>query len=236
MEKLIDITGYADTYEQLIQMDAIPGEFYNVLEGFPFATFRKTDESEIRSINQKTNVIGWFENKAELESNVTKPHDNDIYIVGIDSPYTRYKATVRGKNIEWNEDGEEEKKIIRNYKTNNVFVKHQVQPEEGIFYSVGKEAPYDLYGLTSAWDECGAYISLTAKNKTALNWMRANPGEIAFTDGRFWLYTYEKRWQPIDIVEPIDNVSLHTYKMNDKKYRLREGCSAGTLEWFEPRG
>ena len=235
MEKLIDITGYAETYADLCKMDAFPGEFYNVLDELPFATYRKTDETEITSLKEETDVIGWFPNIAELESNVTKPKDNDVYIVGSDSPYTRKKAVVRGVEIHWEDDGEEEKKILKNYKTNNVFVKHQVEPEEGVYYSVGKQAPFELYGLSSAWENCGAFISLTAKNKSNLNWKSANPGEIAYTDGLFWLYTNDRKWLPLEIVEPLENYGKHAYKDKDKVYRLREARQSGMLEWFEPR-
>lgn len=235
MEKLIDITGYAETYTDLCKMDAFPGEFYNVLEGFPFTTYRKTDETEISSLKEETDVIGWFPNIAELESNVTKPKDNDIYIVGADSPYTRKKAVVRGVEIHWEDDGEEEKKILKNYKTSTAIAKQKIEPEEGIYYSVGKEAPFELYGLCSAWEACGSYISLTAKKKSSLDRMRANPGEIAFTDGLFWLYTNNGSWRMLEIIEPIENVSKHTYKSKEKNYRLREGRQGGMLEWFEPR-
>lgn len=235
MEKLIDITGYAETYNDLCKMEAYPGEFYNVLEGFPFTTYRKTDETEISSLKEETDVIGWFPNFAELQSNVTKPKDNDVYIVGPDSPFTRKKAVVRGVEIHWEDDGEEEKKILRNYKSDAAIMRQKLEPEEGIYYSVGKEAPFTLYGLCSSWEACGSYISLTAKNKSNLNWMTANPGEIAFTDGLFWLYTYERSWQILNIIEPIENVSKHAYLAKDKIYRLREGKLGGTLEWFEPR-
>ena len=235
MIKLIDITGYAESYDELCKMDAYEGEFYNVLDGFPFTTYRKTDSSEVGYLHETTDVIGWFLNRAELESNVRKPNDNDVYIVGSDSPYTRMKAVVRGIDIRWEEDGEEEKKILRNYKTKAVFAKRQVEPEEGIFYSMGKEAPYDLYGLRSAWEECGAFISLTARNKVTLNHMRANPGEVAYTDGLFWLYTNDFRWKLLETPEPLENVSKHSYLHNDKIYKLREGRVGGTLEFFEPR-
>ena len=235
MEKLIDISGYANTYAELCRKDAIPGEFYNCLEGYPFATYQKTDETEINYINETTDIIGWYENKAELESNVKKPKDNDVYIIGFAAPYTRYKAVVKDTDIKWVEDGEEEKKILKNYKTNNVFVKKQVEPEEGIYYSVGKEAPFQIYGLVSYWEECGFYISLTAKSKNSLNTMRAYPGEFAFAEGQFWLYTSDNSWKPMEIVEPIENVSKHAYLAKDKIYRLREGKFGGTLEWFEPR-
>lgn len=235
MEKLIDISGYANTYAELCRMDAFPGEFYNCLEGYPFTTYRKTDETELNYINEKTDIIGWYENRAELESNVKKPKENDVYIVGLDSPYTRYKAVINDSDIEWVEDGEEEKKILKNYKTNTAFTKRQVEPEEGIYYSVGKTAPYQIFGLVSYWEECGFYISVAAKNTNLLNSAKAYPGEFAFTEGQFWLYTNDKIWEPMEIIEPIGNVYKHAYKSGEKTYRLREGKLGGTLEWFEPR-
>ena len=228
MENLIDISGYAESYEKLCQKVAEDGEFYNVLENGFFTTYRKTGGTEVGDLLETTDVIGWYQVKAELESRVPKPNDQDVYIVGLESPFTRYKATVRGVDVKWEEDGQEVKKILKNYKNFNRTGNKPVLPEEGIFYSVGKEAPYKLYGTISTWEPVGHFISHTKLYARFL-------GEVACVNGLFYIHT-EDGWKPIEIKEPIENYTKHTYTTKDgTKCRIREGFALGTLEFYSPR-
>lgn len=229
MDRLVDISGWADSYNSLCHMDAIEGEYYNVLEDGFFTTYRKTGETELDYINEETDVIAWYQVFAELKSNVPNPNDNDVYIVGYSSPYTRYKAVVRGVDINWEEDGTEEKKILRNYKrfTPNKSAKPELK--EGIFYSVGTKAPYKVYGITSGWEPVGHIISNTKL------WGKYI-GEVAFVNGIFYLHTAYGVWEPIEYTEPIENYTKHNYVTKDgKKMKIREGFALGTLEFYSPR-
>lgn len=245
MEQLIPITGYAKTYEELCQKVAEPGEFYNVLEVQPFITYCKDEGIEIGDTTQTTDVIGWYKNKAELESNV-KPTEGDVYITGDYSPYTRWKAEYVNYVMTWVEDGEEEKKILRKFKNLAMLTRAKVQPEEGVYYAVGAEAPYKVYGVVSRWTPVGAFISHVVDDIKQL-WhktQKSNPGEIAYIKGNYYLFTGALRdhgegfegWVQIDIPEPIENVRNHVFVVNSgEHYKLREGQYPGTLEFFKPR-
>lgn len=233
MDLLIPITGYANTYEELCTRTAEEGEFYNVLTGKPFMTYCKTGETEIGATGEETDVLGWFPNTAELESNV-KPTDGDVYIIGLSEPYTRKKAVFEKGTVRWEDDGEENKKIVKNYKTNSMLGKAHLEPEEGIYYSVGKELPFKVYGVISSWEPVGAFISHFAKDIRGLNNRSISLGEIGYIEGAYYLYT-ENGWEQIDIYEPMENVYKHTYIKDGKKYRLRESPNFGNLEFFEPR-
>ena len=235
MNALIDITGYSDSYENLVTKVAMPGEFYNVLDGTPFTTYVKTDETEIGYQGKETDVLGWYQVKAELESNVVKPNDGDVYITGLSSPYTRWKATVRGIDIKWDEDGEEELKIVKNYKDLTRLGRAKLTPEEGIYYSLGKVAPYKLYGVISAWDPVGTFISYTAKSMKSLEQFGKGSGEVGLVNGLFYIHTSEG-WKQITIPEPIADYSKHTYvdRMGNI-CKIREGFALGTLEFYSPK-
>lgn len=241
MEQLIPITGYAKSYEELCNKVAMPGEYYNVIDGSPFMTYHKLDAAEIGDTLETTDVLGWYQVKAELESNVN-PNEGDVYIVGISAPYTRLKAQYVDYVMSWVEDGKEEKKIVKKYKNQAMLTRARLQPEEGIFYSVGSEAPYKVYGVVSQWEPVGVFISFVADKPEALNNIpvKNNPGEIAYVKGLYYLYTGEKKqgndgWTPIDIPEPIENIYKHVYKNKDERYKIREGVKLGTLELFSPR-
>lgn len=230
METLIDITGYADSYESLCHKTAMEGEFYNVLEDGFFRTYRKTGNTEIGDLLQETDVLGWFQVKAELESNVPKPNDGDVYIVGIAEPYTRYKATVRGVDIDWKPDGEETKKIVKNFKTVNTLGTKKREPEEGIYYSVGKQAPFKLYGVVSQWECVGSFISHVNKKYAS------GVGEIAYYKGSYFMHIGHCEWKQLDFPEPISNYPNHVYVSdNGTKSRIREGFTLGTLEFYSPK-
>ena len=230
MGNLIDITGFADSYETLCTKDATDGEFWNVLEDGFFTTYRKTGDTEVGDLLQETDVLGWFEQKAELESNVTKPNDGDIYIVGIAAPYTRWKAVVRGVDKSWEEDGEEEKKIVKNFKDVQRLGTRSRQAEEGIYYSIGKKAPYKLFGLVSHWEPVGSFIScVNAKYASGL-------GEVCYDHGLWFLHDGHWSWSQIEFPEPIQNYGQHEYFTKDgTKIKIREGFALGTLEFYTPR-
>jgi len=235
MDYLIDISGYADSYEELCnKKGTVEGEFWNVLDGNPFTTYVKTGSEELNSIEKQTDVLGWYKNTAELFSNVRKPNDQDVYITGEFAPYTRWKATVRGVDIKWDEDGSEELKIIKNYKTKTGMMRSRptLDPEE--FYSIGENAPFEIYGVLPAWEAIGTFISRTANKLAELNNTKLTLGTVAFIHGIFYLYT-ENGWKVLEIKEPIDNVDKHVYVVNDKKYKIREGMHLGTLEFYAPR-
>ena len=231
---LIDISGYAESYEELCNKEAIEGEFYNVLDGNPFTTYRKTGGREFNSIMEKTDVLGWYQNKAELESNVRKPNDQDVYIVGLCAPYTRWKATVRGIDVNWDEDGAEEKKIVKNYKDKLGLMRSRNQPETDIYYSIGEQTPYDIYGATAEWEPVGSFISRTGDKLDRFNNTKLIPGMVAFCFGIFYIYK-EKGWEVIKIKEPMRNIKLHTYADKKNCYRIREGLKLGTLEIYSPK-
>ena len=236
MEQLIPITGYAETYKELCNKIAMPGEYYNVLDPKPFMTYVKLEGVEIGDTLDTTDILGWFPNKAELESNI-RPSEGEVYITGEYSPYTRWKAQYVDYIMTWVEDGEEEKKIVKRYKTLAVLSRSkEAQPEEGVFYAVGKEVPFAVYGVVSSWEPVGAYLSYVAKDmKQLINKpSKSQPGEIAFLDGLYYLYD-GNGWNQIDIPEPIGNVNKHVYIANDEAYKLREGQHPGTLEFYQPR-
>ena len=232
---LIDITGYAESYEELCNLEAEEGSFYNVLEGNPFTTYRKTAGKELNTIQEKTDVLGWFKNTAELKSYVRKPNDQDVYITGEIAPYTRWKATVRGIDITWEEDGEEEKKIIKHYGTEIGLRRARNPLEEDIFFSVGENTPYEVFGVTAEWEPQGAYISRMGKDLREFNNTQLLPGMVAFCRGIFYMYKAEG-WTEIEIKEPLENVRRHTYfGTNGTKHKIREGFKLGTLELYSPR-
>ena len=230
MGTLVDITGYADSYEILCTKNALDGEFWNVFEDGFFTTYRKTGETEIGDLLQETDVLGWFEQKAELESNVTKPKDGDVYIVGITAPYTRWKAVVRGVDKTWEEDGEEEKKIVKNFKDTQRLGTKTRQPEEGIYYSVGKAVPFKVFGLVSHWEPVGSLISCVNEKYAR------GVGEIAYCGGKWFLHDAPEHWKQIMFTEPIENYTQHEYITKDGTItRIREGFVLGTLEFYSPR-
>ena len=238
MNQLIPISGYANSYKELCTKVAGEGEFYNVLEEYPFLTYIKTDETQIGDTLETTDVIGWYENKAELESNVTKPANGDVYITGSMSPYTRWKAVYdSGKLDRWEDDGTEEKKIVKKFANTVYLGKAHLQPEEGIYYSVGKTAPYKVYGVVSEWEPVGTFISYLREDIDKLKFKpeKSNVGEIANVKGIFYLYDGND-WVELILPEPMKNVNKHTYTDGEHNYRLREGSAAGTLEFYEPRG
>lgn len=237
MEKLIDISGFVEKEEDLVKVDAVEGEFYNVLSPAPFRTYRKSGDTEIGNLQQETDIIAWFENKADLESNVRKPNDGDVYITGSSEPYTRWKAAVRGININWEEDGLSEIKVIRRFASERMLNSAHPEPSAEEYYSVGKSAPFALYGAKSAWECVGAFLSHCSDNfrNNLIDGFRI--GEVAFGNGLFYLYT-DTGWQPIKIVEPFENYQKHIYKdmHSDRTYSIREGFKLGTLEFYEPKG
>lgn len=237
MEKLIDISGYVNTEEDLLETNAYEGEFYNVLTPIPFTTYRKTDEKIISDLHATTDIIGWFENKAELESNIRKPNDKDIYITGSSAPYTRWKAHVFKNEITWNEDGESDKKIIRKFASVQMLNLAKLEPEEDNFYSVGKEAPFKLYGSTPYWENVGMYISHYGDNFQNFRMNGFKIGEIGYNNGLFYLYNNDKEWTELKVIEPLENYKKHIYKNpgNDRLISIREGWKLGTLEFFEPK-
>ena len=236
MNYLVDISGYAETYEELCnKKGTFEGEFYNVLEGNPFTTYVKTGTEELNSIEKQTDVIGWYKNKAELLSNVKKPNDKDVYITGISAPYTRWKAVVRGIDINWEEDGTEELKILKNYKTKVGLLRSKPVLDIETFYSVGEKAPYEIYGVLPAWDAIGSFISRTGNKLNEFNNTKLSVGIVAFVRGLFYIYT-ENGWKPIEIKEPLENYQHHTYISKDgTNVKIREGFTLGTLEFYAPR-
>ncbi len=235
MDQLIPITGYAESYEELCNKIAEHGEYYNVLNPKPFMTYYKLESVELGDTMTTTDVIGWFKNKAELESNV-RIMEGEVYITGEYSPYTRWKAEYVDYVLTWVQDGEEEKKIVKKFKNVNWLTRSKLQPEEGIFYAVGGEVPYKVFGVVSSWEPVGSYISYVVKdiNQLLHKPEKSNPGEIAFLNGLYYLYT-GKEWKEIEIPEPFENTGKHTYIKDGKKYRLREGAQFGTLEFYAPR-
>lgn len=236
MDQLIPITGIAKSYTELCTRVAEPGEFFNVLEGGLFVTYCKQDTTEIGDIGEETDVINWFQVKAELDNNV-RPNEGDVYIIGLSAPYTRWKAKYVDYKLTWVEDGTEDKKIVKKYKSQKALLRAQNQPEEGIYYSVGEQAPYKVYGVVSSWEPVGSFISYVVDDMKQLlhKPCKSNPGEIAFLKGKFLVYNGEG-WEQIDIIEPIENVYDHIYVDRAKnKYKLREGRQPGTVEFYSPR-
>ena len=235
MERLIPISGFARTYKELCTKVAAAGEFYNVLDEYPFMTYLKTENMQIGDTLETTDVLGWFANKAELESNA-KPSNGDIYITGLAAPYTRWKAVFESGKPHWEEDGLEEKKILKNYRTTNRLGMAHLEPEEGVYYSVGKEAPFKLYGVISEWEPVGTFISFLHEDidKLKHNPEKRNPGETACIQGIFYLYNGEE-WEQIILPEPLRNVYKHSYTDGNHVYRLREGSALGTLEFYSPK-
>lgn len=242
MEQLIPITGYANTYKELCNKIAMPGEYYNVLEEKPFVTYYKEDSVEIGDTMQTTDVIGWYLNKAELESNV-RPMEGEVYITGSSAPYTRWKAQYVNYVMTFVEDGEEEKKILRKFKTLAMLTRAKVQPEEDVYYAVGHEAPYKVYGVVSSWTPVGSFISYIVDDIHQLynKPSKSNPGEIAYMKGNYYLFKgkmadKEEGWVRIDIPEPMENIYSHVFYAKDgEQYKLREGQYGGTLEFYQPR-
>lgn len=236
MDQLIPIMGYAQTYEELTNKKAESGEFYNCFDVVPFQTYCQTGQPELGDKMMETDVLGWYQVKAELESNVTKPKEGDVYICGITSPYTRYKAQYVDYVMTWVEDGQEEKKIVRNYKNYQMLMRAKLEPEEGIYYSVGKELPMKLYGVVTSWEPVGTFISHCVKNMTQLlnKPTKSNPGEVAYLNGMLYFYDGET-WNEIKVKEPMQNVYKHVYEKDGSCYQLREGSRAGTLEFYAPR-
>lgn len=236
MDYLIDISGYADTYEELCnKKNTYEGEFYNVLDGNPFTTYVKTGTEEFNPIEKQTDVIGWYKNKAELLSNVKKPNDQDVYITGDIAPYTRWKATVRGIDIKWEEDGQEQLKILKNYKTKTGLLRGKNELDPEVFFSVGENAPYEIYGVLPAWEAIGSFISRTGKKLNEFANTKLTLGSVAFVRGLFYIFT-EEGWKPIPIKEPITNYTQHIYEGKDGTIsKIREGFTLGTLEFYSPR-
>ncbi len=238
MEKLIDISGYVAKEEDLTKTPASEGEFYNVLFPAPFMTYRKTSESEIGDLQETTDIIGWFENKAELDSNVRKPNNNDVYITGVSELYTRWKAVVSDNGINWIEDGESNIKVLKKYASarslRNAYLELDLDSEN--FYSVGKTAPYALYGTKSTWECVGAILSHVGNDFDKYYREGFRIGEIAFGRGLFWIYK-ENGWEELKIIEPFENYKKHLYKdkENDRLYSIREGWKLGTLEFYTPK-
>ena len=237
MEPLIPITGYAESYEALCTKIAEPGEFYNVLDEKPFTTYCKQEGVEIGETTETTDVIGWYKNKAELESNV-RFVEGDVYIVGEYSPYTRLKGMYVDHIAQWVEDGEESKKIVKKYKNKDMLMRAHNVPEENVYYAVGKELPFKLYGVVSSWDKVGSFISWLVDdiNQLLHKDTKSNPGEIAYMEGLYYLFTNNRTWEKIDIPEPMKNVFEHSYvDKTGNKYKLREGQYPGTVEYYQPR-
>lgn len=236
MEKLIDISGYVEKEEDLVKIEAVEGQFYNVLSPAPFRTWRKTGDTEIGSLQKTTDIIAWFANKAELESNVRKPNDKDVYITGPSAPYTRWKAIVRGIDIKWEEDGESDIKVERKFASERMLNMARLVPEGDVYYSVGKTAPFELYGVKPAWECVGAFLSHCGDDFDRYYREGFSIGEIGFGKGLFHLYT-EEGWQPMKIIEPFENFQKHIYKdqNSDRLYSIREGFKLGTLEFFTPK-
>ena len=235
MDQLIPITGYANSYQELCNKTAEPGEFYNVLDEKPFVTYCKEDSTEIGDTLMETDVIGWYKNKAELESN-ERVIEGEVFITGDASPFTRWKGAYVDRIATWVEDGQEEKKIVRKFKNQAMLTRSRVQPEEGVFYAVGSEAPYKVYGVVSAWTPVGSFISYIANSMTQLvnKPTKSSPGEVAYMNGLYYIYD-GTGWNEIIVEEPIESVYKHTYAKNGVRYRLREGFKFGTLEFFAPR-
>ena len=236
MEPLIPITGFAKTYDELCNKVAESGEYYNVLDESPFTTYHKLDGVEIGDTLKTTDIIGWFPNKAEMESNV-RPAEGEVYITGIAAPYQRWKYEYVDYVLTCIEDGEEELKIVKKYKNKTMLTRGGAVPEEGVYYAVGKEAPYAVYGVVSSWEPVGTFISWVARDIVQLKQkpIKSNPGEIAYIKGLYYLYDGSS-WTQIDVPEPIENVGKHTYQVkNGDRYRLREGQYPGTLEYYQPR-
>ncbi len=235
MEKLIGISGYAETEKDLTKVKAEEGEFYNVLSPYP-STYIKTGRTEFGDLLEKTDIIGWFENKAELESVVTKPNNGDIYITGMAAPYSRWKAVVRGTAVLWEEDGESEIKIVRKFNSAKQFNSAGLDDDPENYYSIGKTAPFALYGAKSTWECVGLFISHSGGDFQKNYYEGFNIGEIGCSGGLFYIYT-EEGWKDLKIIEPFDNYKKHIYKdkYNDRHYSIREGFKIGTLEFFTPK-
>ena len=236
MEKLIDISGFVEKEEDLLFIDAYEGEFYNVLSPKPFTTYRKTGDLEIKYLQKTTDIIGWFENKAELESNIKNPNDKDIYITGIIAPYTRWKARIFKNELTWEENGESDIKIIRRFASPQMLALAKLEPEEENYYSVGKTAPFQLYGAAPYWECIGMYISHIGDNFREFKRNGFKDGETAYNQGLFYIYNNHE-WKEIRIIEPFENYKKHIYKdlQNDRNIAIREGFKLGTLEFFEPK-
>lgn len=235
MEQLIPITGYAKTYKELCNKVAQPGEYYNVLEEKPFITYHKLDSTEIGDVMQETDVCGWVKNKAELESSV-KPTEGDVWLTGEIAPYTRWKAQYINYVMNWVEDGEEDKKIVKKYKNYDMLRRAHLEPEEGVFYAVGKEAPFKLYGVISEWEPVGSFISYIANSVNALDISftkgSKNVGEVGYVKGMYYIYD-GKHFVKIDIPEPIEQAYEHVFETRGEKYKIREGVKLGTLEFYQ---
>ena len=236
MEKLIDISGYVEKEEDLTHIEALEGEFYNVLSPAPFMTYRKTGNSEIGNLQKTTDIIAWFENSAELESNVRKPNDKDIYITGMSAPYTRWKAVVRGNDVKWEKDGESDIKVVRRFASERMLNTSNPEPDNEKYFSVGKTAPFELYGVKPSWERIGAFISHCGDDFEKNYREGFRIGEIGFGKGMFYLYT-DEGWQPMKIIEPFENFKKHIYKYQNsgRNYSIREGFKLGTLEFYEPK-
>lgn len=236
MNKLIDISGCVEREEDLMNIQAVPGEFYNVLNPAPFLTFRKTEDSDLADLQLETDIIGWFENKAELLSNVPSPNIGDVYITGSSAPFTRWKANILNTETEWFEDGESDIKILKKFLSPKLIAKSQPELDPDIYYSVGKAAPYKVFGTISSWECIGMYISHYGEDFQKNYYEGFRIGEVAYSNGMFYLYSKDG-WNEIKIIEPFENFKKHIYKdhYNDRKYSIREGFKLGTLEFFEPK-
>ena len=235
LDQLVPITGFAKSYKELCNKVAEPGEFYNCLEGDFFLTYVKVDQAEIGDTLMTTDILGWYPTKADLESNAQR-REGDVYIVGECAPYTRWKAQYVDYVLTWVEDGEEEKKIVKKYKNQAMLTRSGAVPEEGVYYAVGGELPYKVYGVVSRWDPVGSFISHIVDTMSQLKQkpVKSNYGEVAYLHGTYYVFT-ENGWEQIEILEPMEHVGKHTYVQNGNKYKLREGQAFGTLEFYSPR-
>ena len=237
MEKLIKISGFVNSEIDLLKIDADEGDYYNVLSPAPFMTYKKTNDPEICNLMQTTDIIGWFENFAELESYITKPNYGDIYITDDTAPFTRWKCNINTEGkYEWIEDGKSDIKILRKFTSEKLLNNANLIPEPELFYSVGKKAPYNLYGTVKSWEPVGMYISLIGDNFQKIQYLGFSIGEIAFIDGLLWLFTKDG-WKELDYIEPLENYKKHIYheKKSNRIYKIREGFKLGTLEFFTPK-
>ena len=235
MEKLIEISGYVENKDDLVRIHADEGTYYNIL--YPtLATYRKTSQIEIGDLLTTTDILGWFETKAELESYVTKPNQGDVYVTGTEAPYTRWKASV-GTESTWYEDGQSEYKIVKKYPYEKTLLNCNYTPDPEECYAIGRNAPFELYGAKPSWERVGLVISHCGKDFQRNYNFGFKIGELGFEDGLFYLYT-KKGWINLKIIEPFTNYMKHIFRdkfKTERLYAIREGVKLGTLEFYEPK-
>lgn len=227
MERLFEINGWAETEADLQKYNPKNGEtvIINVV-GEPFDTYMICGDDDMGDLGLETDIIKNYSELAEVKS-IVKPKDGDVYTVGDSAPYSRYKAFVRGEKVEWEANGQTDLFVKGHAGNKGVFSRQNNEVEDGVYYSVGSQAPFKLFGKISTWNKIGRYIT------GDWNVHNANPqvGEVWDFNGTLKLKT-EDGWRTLNKKLPLKNIFTMDFEKNGDTIRLREGMELGTYEFY----